>query len=81
MFICRRPFSAVLAALVAAAAFVVSGELSWPHMDSMNEVESVDSAAPEAGVDPQLMRPTPFTHSLALRSSDRDSPEVVTPRD
>jgi hypothetical protein len=48
VFICNRPLSAVLAALAAAAAFVVTDELYRQDSKSMTETAET-AAAPTAG--------------------------------
>jgi hypothetical protein len=45
VFICNRPLSAVLAALAAAAAFVLTDEVYREHLESMTETAEA-SAAP-----------------------------------
>jgi len=63
VFISNRPLSAVLAALAAAAAFVVTDELYRQHSERMTEAEK--SAAP-CRTSPQ---PASGTEVLAVSSS------------
>lgn len=62
MFICRRPLSAVLAALAAAGAFVITDELHQRRSDGMIEaVENVGIAEPR-------VVPDDTSHPLAIWS-------------
>jgi hypothetical protein len=84
VFICNRPLTAVLAALAAGAAFVVTNAIATredPSMAGPPGAQLVaDRTVATASVEPRITRPARFPRSLVLRSSDRDSPGVTTPR-